>query len=191
MFQNSRYERRKLKREVGARALNHPYMRKMRRNLVEGGKAATEVYRLDGDTPDQHLYFDVYSMRKWTHENMPIVGTWLNWDRADHLITSGAVDPVRISEHTIRDFNFMEPVIIGVNVRGDGNDHILDGAHRYVAMALAATSVGMQGQQTPLRSYFLEREHWEQFLIPRHVAKALRMDDAYDNSPHPWPESGA
>lgn len=183
---SSRYERRQLKKQIGRRVLDHPVMKRMKRNLREGGgDAATEVYRIDGDTPDQHLYFDVYSMRKWAIANVEEVTTFLDWERAERLITSGAIDRSRISEHTIQ--NQMEPIIIGIGAAGSGNDQILDGGHRYVAYALAATASGFAGAPLPLPAYPLTPDQWKQFLIPRFVAQALRFDAKYDNTDFQWP----
>ncbi|WP_139383947.1 hypothetical protein [Novosphingobium mathurense] len=159
-------------------------MKRMRINLREAGDAATEVYRLERQSPEEHLYFDVYTMRKWTLGNLSVVGTFLDWGRADHLITSGAVDPDRIKDHTI--LATPEPIIIGVNVCGPGNDQVLDGAHRYVTCALAAAAMGLQGQPVPMPAYFLEPEQWKKFLIPNFIAKALRFDENYVNDSHKW-----
>ena len=168
-----------MKRQIGSRILDHPAVKRIKRNLREGGgDAATEVYRLDGATPDEHRYFDVYSMRKWSYDNLEMVGTFLDWGRANHLIESGAVDNERIMDHTLQ--NPMHPIIIGVDACGPGNDQVLDGAHRYVATALAATAAGMAGQPVPMPAYFLEPNQWPEFLIPIHIAKALKFDLRYD-----------
>lgn len=180
-----RNERRQIKKQFGRRVLEHPAMKRMKRNLrAGGGNAATEVYRIDGDTPDQHLYFDVYSMRKWAVDNVEEVVTFLDWERAESLIASGAIDRSRITEHTIH--NKMEPIIIGLDAAGFGNDQILDGGHRYVAYALAATASGFAGAELPLPAYPLTPDQWKQFLIPRFVAKALGFDTKYDNIDHQW-----
>lgn len=187
---SSRNERRQLKKQVGRRVLDHPVMKRMERNLREGGgDAATEVYRIDGATPEQHLYFDVYSMRKWAIENVAEVTTFLDWERAERLITSGAIDRHRITEHTIH--NQMEPIIIGIEAAGPKNDQILDGGHRYVAYALAATAAGFAGAPLPLPAYPLTPDQWKQFLIPRFIAQALGFDAKYDNIDFQWPDQPA
>lgn len=119
---------RQLKRQLGPKVMQHPYMKRMKQNLREAGDAATEVYRIEGGTPDQHRYFDVYAMRKWTKVNVQMVGTYLDWDRVDYLITSGAVNPDRIRDHTM--LHTMEPVIIGVRACDNGSDQVLDGGMR-------------------------------------------------------------
>jgi hypothetical protein len=159
----------------------------MKRNMRTGGIAATEVYRIDGETAEGQLYFDVYSIKQWCHQNLSIVGTWVNWERADQLVRSGAVDPERIKEYSFLNLN--EPVIIGINGHGDGNDALLDGAHRYVAAALAATAAGMTGGRVPLPAYFLEPDQWRQFLIPRFVAVAMGFEENHDRDGHRWPEA--
>lgn len=188
MVSNDRYTRRQLKKELGPRVMQHPYVKRLKRNIREAGKAATEVYRLNGPTPDQHRYFDVYTMQKWTHEHLRPIGTFLNWDRAEYLITSGAVDPDRIRDHTIQ--HEMEPIIIGVGACHNGEDQILDGAHRYVAYALSATQAGLQGVPLPLPAYVLEPGQWRQFLIPPFVVRALRFDEGYESDAHKWPSVG-
>lgn len=160
-------------------------MKRMKRNMREGGDEATEVYRLDGETPNEHLYFDVFSMRKWALANAEEVGVTLDWNRAERLITSGAVDPDRIKDHTIR--NTMHPVIIGRDAAGPGQDQILDGAHRYVAAALGATAAGMAGVPIPLPAYVLRPDEWRPFLIPHFIAQALRFDVQYDKDDRRWP----
>ncbi|WP_408076846.1 hypothetical protein [Sphingomonas plantiphila] len=158
----------------------------MKRNLREGGgDAATEVYRISGSTPDKHLYFDVYSMRKWAMANVAEVTTFLDWGRAERLISSGAIDRNRITEHTIH--NQMEPIIIGIGAAGPGNDQILDGGHRYVAYALGATAAGLAGAPLPLPAYPLTPDQWKQFLIPRFIAQTLGFDANYDSTDFQWP----
>lgn len=183
---SSRNERRQLRKKVGRNIIDHPVMKRMKRNLREGGgDAATEVYRIDGETPDRHLYFDVYSMRKWAVANVEEVVTVLNWERAERLIASGAIDRDRITEHTIH--NQMEPIIIGIDAGGLGNDQILDGGHRYVAYALAATASGFAGAPLPLPAYPLTPAQWRKFLIPNFIARALNFDAKYDSIDFPWP----
>lgn len=181
-----RNERRLLRKKVGRRVLDHPVMKRMKRNLRDGGgDAATEVYRIEGKTPDEHRYFDVYSMRKWAVENLEEVITFLDWERAERLISSGAIDHSRITEHTIH--NQMEPIIVGIEAAGPGNDQILDGGHRYVAYALAATAAGLAGAPLPLPAYSLTPQQWKQFLIPRFIAAELGFDAKYDSLDHQWP----
>lgn len=152
-----------------------------------GGVAATEVYRIDGETPEKHLYFDVYSMKQWCAQNLTVVGTWVDWGRAAHLVRSGAVDPERIEEHSL--CNLSDPIIFGVNGHGGGNDALLDGGHRYVAAALAASAAGMAGCPVPLKAYFLEPDQWRHFLIPRFVAVAMGFESNHDREGHRWPEA--
>lgn len=173
----SRNERRQLKRQLGVRVLQHPYVKRIQRNLKEAGDAATEVYRLDGDSPADHVYFDVYSMRKWALANVELVMTSLDWSRVHHLVESGAVDAERLFNHTIQ--HKMDPVIIGVSVCDNGSDLILDGTHRYVAYALQAASSGFEGLPLPLPAYFLEPSQWRRFVIPNFIANALEFDRAY------------
>lgn len=177
---SNRNERRQLKKGIGRRVLDHPVMKRMKRNLREGGgEAATEVYRLNGPTPKEHLYFDVYSMRMWAIEYAEQVVSSLCWERVERMISSGAVDPQRIMTHTMH--REMDPIIIGVDAAGAGEDHILDGAHRFVAYALAASSAGLVGQPLPLPAYLLKPDEWREFLIPHFVAQALNFDAKYDN----------
>ncbi|MFV0623782.1 hypothetical protein ACBY01_07205 [Sphingomonas sp. ac-8] len=177
---STRYERRKAKKSVDQRAWNHPSMRRIRRNmLASGSRAATEVYRLEGKTPEDHTYFDIFSMRAWALENAQEVITPLPWDRAERLIATGAVDPNRIQDHTIR--TQYHPIIIGIGAAGPGNDQILDGAHRVVALCLGAAANGMEGAPLPVPAYVLQPDEWRRFLIPRFVAKALGFDREFDD----------
>ena len=65
----------------------------------------------------------------------------------------------------------MHPIIIGIAAAGPGNDQIPDGAHRVVAAALAAASVGMVGPY-PAPGISADAQQWKQF-IPRFVAQSL------------------
>lgn len=167
--------------EVDPAILNDPSIQRMMLNLSSGaGEAATEVYRLDGKTPDKNLYFDVFSMREWAAINAEKVMSTICWDRVKRLVSNGAIDVDRLMNHTVNEK--MEPIIIGADVAGPDNDQILDGAHRMVAYALAAASAGLEGAPLPLPAYFLQPDEWKQFLIPTIVAKALHFDVGFDGA---------
>ncbi len=99
---SSRNERRLDKKALRKTVINHPVGKRIARNLKQAGTAATEVYRIDGDTPDQHIYFDVYSMRTWATVNLEPAVMPMDWERAEDLIRSGAVDRHRLMDHTIQ-----------------------------------------------------------------------------------------
>jgi hypothetical protein len=177
---STRNERRQIKKEVGRRVIEHPVTRRMMRNLREAGEAATEVFRLDGDTPDRHLYFDVYSMRKWSEAHGELVVSSLCWDRVERMMSNGAIDPDRLANHTMQ--QKMDPIIIGIDAAGPGDDQILDGSHRFVAYAIAASAAGFAGMPLPLPAYALTPDQWRRFLIPHFIAKAMKFDANYDRN---------
>jgi hypothetical protein len=157
---------------------DEPAMKRMMLNIERGGgQAATEVYRLDGKTPTEHLYFDVYSMREWSEKNAEKVLSSICWDRVKWLVNNGAIDVDRLMRHTIHEK--MEPIIIGAEAAGPKNDQILDGAHRMVAYALAAAKAGLEGIPLPLLAYLLKPHEWKKFVIPTRVAQALNFDASY------------
>jgi hypothetical protein len=176
---STRNERRQRKKQLGRRVLDHPVTKRMKRNLREGGKAATEVFRLEGETPERHLYFDVYSMKKWAEAHGQLVVSTLCWDRVNRMRSNGAIDEDRLANHTTK--QQMEPIIIGIDAAGPGEDQILDGSHRFFAYAMAASAAGMEGAPLPLPAYALEPAEWRQFLIPRFIAKAMRFDETDDD----------
>ena len=180
----SRNERRLNKKATGKGILEHPAVKRFRRNLKRVGREALEVYRIDGDTPDQHVYFDVFSMREWSIANVEKVASPLDWDRAEQLVASGAVDREHITTHTIQ--NDARPIIVGRLAAGEDGDQILDGAHTYVAMAMAATASGQAGQSVPIPTYLLEPDQWRQFVIPNHIARALEFDATIDSDDRRW-----
>lgn len=182
---SNRNERRANKKALGKGILDHPAVKRFRRNMKRVGREALEVYRIDGDTPDQHVYFDVFSMREWSIANLEIVGMPLDWERAEQLVASGAVDRDHIAGHTIQ--THAQPIIVGRQAAGDDGDQILDGAHTYVALALAATAAGQGGQPVPVPTYLLEPDQWRQFVIPNRVAKALEFDATLDRDDRSWP----
>lgn len=173
----SRNERRLAKKAIGKGVLNHPVAKRMERNIKRYGKEATEVYRLDGATPDDNLYFDVFSMREWAAVNCQIVPLAYDWDRAARLLEREAVSFEHIRDHTIK--GNLRPVIIGRNAAGPGEDQMLDGAHRYIAAGAAATAAGLNGTVFPIPAYVLEPDEWRQFLVPLHIAKAFHFDEHY------------
>lgn len=181
----SRNDRRLHMKALRKSIINHPVAKRIARNLRQVGAAATEIYRIDGDTQDQHVYFDVYSMRTWAIKNLEPATMPMDWQRAEDLIKSGAVDRHRIIDHTVQ--QAARPVIVGRDAAGPGNDQILDGAHTYVAMALGATASGLGGQPVPVAAYLLEPDQWKQFVIPNHIAKALNFDSAIDGDDRSWP----
>lgn len=180
----NRNERRLNKKTLGRGVLDNPAMKRIERNLKRAGREALEVYRIDGETPEQHVYFDVFSMREWSTDKLTAVKVPMDWERAEQLIESGAVDQNHIAEKTLR--TDARPVIVGRHARGEGSDQILDGAHTYVALALAATAAGLKGQEVPVPTYLLAPEHWRKFVIPNHIAKALNFDATLDQDDRTW-----
>jgi hypothetical protein len=124
-------------------------------------------------------------MRKWATENAEMVVSSLDWERVEQLIASGAVDRNRIMDHTVH--HQMDPIIIGIDAAGPGDDQILDGGHRFVAYAMAAAAAGMGGAPLPLPAYALQPNEWRQFLIPRFIAEAMNFDAKYDIDDRQWP----
>lgn len=181
---NSRNERRINRKSFGKGVLDHPVMKRIHRNLKRVGREALEVYRVDGETPDQHVYFDVFSMREWAIANVKVEAMDMDWERAEHLVTTGAVDRQHIAEHTVQ--TEARPIIVGRNAAREGNDQILDGAHTYVAIALAASASGRAGQPVPVPAYLLQPDQWRRFLIPSRIAKALDFDATLDRDDRAW-----
>lgn len=173
----NRIEKRLAKKAIGKRILNHPVAKRMEKNIKRHGLTATEVYRLDGDTPDEARYFDVFSMREWATQNCEVVPLAYDWDRANRLLDRDAVSFDHIRDHTVK--NNLSPVIIGRHAAGQGEDQMLDGAHRYIAAGVAAVAAGMEGEVFPIPAYILQPDEWSQFLIPLEVAKAFRFDAHY------------
>lgn len=179
---SSRTDRRLQKKSLKGIA-DHPAMKRMERNLKKFGRAALEVYRLDGETPDQHVYFDVYSMREWCVVNLTVLSTPIDWERAEQLVESGAVDREHIARTTIQQER--RPIIVGRGAGREG-DQILDGGHTYVAIALAATAAGQAGEPISVPAYLLAPEQWQRFVIPTRIAKALDFDATLDADDRAW-----
>jgi len=167
----------KIRAELGPGIMEHPCVLRMEKNMQEVGIQASEVYRIEGSSPDRNLYFDVYSLRKWASEHVPPNRTGLDVERLKVLIEGGAIDRERVE--TMPPDKILEPIIIGVAAHENGSDAILDGQHRYVAAAFAAMHLNCSIDQFPIVARFLEPEDWQQFLIPRHIAVAMQMDAAY------------
>lgn len=180
----NRNERRLGKKDFGNGVFNHPAMKRMNRNMKRAGRDALEVYRVDGETPEQHVYFDVFSMRDWAQAHSTVEAMDMDWERAKHLVTTSAVDRHHIAKHTVE--TKLRPIIVGRGAAREGNDQILDGAHTYVAIALAAVASGRAGQPVPVPAYLLQPDQWRRFVIPNHVAKVLDFDATFDRDDRTW-----
>ena len=117
-------------------------------------------------------------MKKWAEAYGQQVISTLCWDRVNRMRENGAINHERLSSHTTQ--QQMEPIIIGIDAAGPGEDQILDGSHRFFAYAMAASAAGYEGAPLPLPAYALKPEEWRQFLIPGFVAKAMNFDANYD-----------
>ena len=179
-----RNERRLNKKALGKGVLNHPAVKRMKRNFRRAGRDALEVYRVDGEKPEQHVYFDVFSMREWAIAHMTVKAMEMDWERAEHLVATGAVDRDHIAQHTVQ--TELRPIIVGRGAAREGNDRILDGAHTYVAIALAAVASGRAGQGVPVPAYLLQPDQWRRFVIPNHIAKTLNFDATLDRDDRTW-----
>lgn len=169
--------RQEIRNRLGPGIMQHPCLLRMEQNMQEAGIEASEVYRIEGSTPDRNLYFDVYSLRKWASENVAPNLTGLDPARLEAMIEGGAIDRERVE--TMPPDKILEPIIIGVAAHENGSDAILDGQHRYVAAAFAAMQLTDGIDQFPIVARFVEPEDWQQFLIPRHIAVAMQMDDEF------------
>lgn len=180
----SRNERRLNKKSLGKGVASHPTLKRMIRNFRRAGREAFEVYRVDGQTADEHVYFDVFSIREWAEEYLTPVAIDLDRGRAETLIASGAVDKNHIAGHTVQ--QNPRPIIVGRDANGAGNDQILDGSHTYVAVALAATAAGQPDEAVSIDAYVVDPKDWRKFLIPGRVARALNFDAHFDDSSASW-----
>lgn len=169
--------RQAIRDRLGPGIMQHPCVLRMERNMQEVGIVASEVYRIEGASPDRNLYFDIYSLRKWAHENVAPNMTGLNTARVHDLIKRGSVDLKHIEQ--IPPEKMQEPIIIGIAAHENGMDAVLDGQHRYVAMALQAMRYSENIEQFPIIARFIEPDQWQDFLIPRHIAVAMQMDASY------------
>ena len=104
-------------------------------------------------------------MKRWAAKNCETFAMPVDFDRAAELISSGAVEPDHIRDHTLR--TQLTPIIVCRGILG--GDRIVDGAHRYVAMCAGAA---MYKLNIAIPGFVLQPEEWKQFVIPGGVAAA-------------------
>jgi hypothetical protein len=161
-----RLERKKIKKQV-----RNPILRRLLRNELESSRGS-EIYRLDDDGTGQPMYFDICAMREWAKGNLEVFAMPPDLDRARRLIESGAVEFDHIRNHTIQ--TDLTPILVCRHGAGPGQDQIVDGAHRFVALCMGAA---MLEQMLPIPIYLLEPDQWRRFVIPRHVAEKVGMQN--------------
>lgn len=130
--------------------------------VARGG--GTEIYRLDDDGTGTPMYFNISAMRAWAERHCEIRALPVDFDRAERLLKSGAVDLEHIREYTVR--RQLDPIIVCRDVVGA--DQIVDGAHRFVAACIGVATYKID---LPVPGYVLLPEDWCQFLVPRHTAE--------------------
>ena len=165
---NNRAERRRQLAEV-KRKLRDPIVRRLVDDEVRRG-GVTEVYRLDGSDIDEPIYFNVSAMREWADGCCEIIAMPVDFERAERLLESGAIDMDRIANHTIR--NNPKPIIVCRGLRGE--DQIVDGAHTFIAICMASKYSGLP---LPVPSYVLLPDQWKRFIISKHVVEMTGMSD--------------
>lgn len=162
----TRYHRRRAKRELTWK-LSIQTVRDILRAELETGQP-TEVYRLEQMDNGEPRYFNVSAMRPWVEANIEAGLFPLDYERAERLIETGAVDIDHLRNHTIQ--TELKPIIVCREGGGPASDQIVDGAHRFVALHMGAAMLGLGGG---VPGYLLYPQDWRQFVIPAKVAERI------------------
>ena len=160
---STRKERQQEKTKLKKKLRNPLVRRVLKKEVARGG--GTEVYRLDDDGTGKPMFFNISDMRVWAEQHCEIFAMPVDFERAERLIESGAVEADHIQNHTLR--NELKPILVCRGLLG--GDQIVDGAHRFVA---ACAGAAMLNINPPIPGYVLQPEEWEQFVMPRSVALA-------------------
>lgn len=174
MMVSSRQERQQEKTRI-KKKLKNPIVRKLLEREIQRG-SGTEVYRFDGIGDEGPTYFDISEMRSWAEANSEIYRLPVDLDRAQELVTSGAVEMDHVMNHTIK--NELQPILICAQLAG--GDRIVDGAHRFVAFCLGAAALMQEGRavlNVGIAGYVLQPDQWRPFVIPTSVAKVCGFAD--------------
>ena len=165
---STRNERRQQWAMLKKKSRNPEVLRLVKGEIKRGH--ATEIYRMDGNEEREAMYFNVSDMRDWAERHCEIFAMPVDFERAERLLTSGAIDKSHMLNHTIQ--KNIKPIIVCRGLDG-GGDQIVDGAHTFVAMCLAAAKFDAS---PPVPAYVLEQDQWERFIIPADVAKICCVD---------------
>lgn len=149
--------------------LRDPILRRLVENEIRRGRG-TEIYRLDADDTEGPIYFDVSTMREWAEGRCEVFALPVDFERAEKLLESGAVDQKHLRNTTIR--KKMKPIIVCRGLRG--GDQIVDGAHTFVAICMGAAYTGFS---FPVPAYVLLPRQWNPFVIPQRVIDIMEMGE--------------
>lgn len=120
-----------------------------------------EVFCLYDDGSGKPMYFDIRAMRLWAQENMEPLSLGVEHWRAMRMLETGQVEMDHVMAVTVR--QKPDPIIVCKDAAGEGEDAIVDGAHRYVAAALGAAMISTK--QVGYHAYILDRDQWMPFIV--------------------------
>ena len=163
---SSRNERR-IARQEFTKTMKSPAARRLADRDIRTG-IDIEVHRLQDDGAGNTVYFNVRDMRAWCEKTLEPLTVQQDAMRAQHLVDTGAVDISYIKAHTVK--HKPAPIIVCIGAAGPGEDHIVDGAHRYVAMCMGAMLSEVPGA---VFAYVLTPGQWRQFVMPNQVAEEI------------------
>lgn len=132
---------------------------------------AKQIYRQPDDGHGRPRFFYVADMVKFAQKNLPVEGIKADLEKAIGLIKAGNVNPSHLKKVEFEGFS---PLVVCMDATADGKHLIVDGNHRYVA---ATISMKQQGINEAVPAYLLEREQWEQFIVPPNLVPQMGLTD--------------
>jgi hypothetical protein len=165
---STRNERRQQWALLKRKSQNPKVLRLVKGEIKRG--QATEIYRMDGGEERETMYFNISEMREWAERHCEVFAMPVDFERAERLLTSGAIDQSHMLNYTTQ--NDIKPIIVCRGLDG-GGDQIVDGAHTFVAICLAAAKFGVS---PPVPAYVLQQNQWERFIISADVAEICGIE---------------
>lgn len=131
-----------------------------------------QVYRLNDDGSGKPAYFDVPRMVEFAERNLQIEPLKVDPGIAEAMLRHETVN----ADHVMRLVRFGQcaPIIVCVGAAKDGKGLIVDGNHRFVAVAYLNEGLGCDGI---IPAYFFEEQQWRRFVLSEAVVSIMGLTD--------------
>lgn len=132
----------------------------------------SQIFCQDDDGSGNPRYFAVAPMVSFAKKYLTVSDVKADPNRAAAMIKERVVNVEHLARLTGK--KGLEPIILCLGAEKSGGDLIIDGNHRYVVWTFGLKEAG---RRMAVPAYLLEKEHWEQFIVPTHLVPRMGLSD--------------
>lgn len=132
----------------------------------------SQIFCQDDDGSGNPRYFAVAPMASFAKKHLLVSDVKADPNRAAAMIKERVVNVEHLARLTGK--KGLEPIILCLGAEKNGGDLIIDGNHRYVVWTFGLKEAG---RRMVVPAYLLEKELWEQFIVPADLVPQMGLSD--------------